>query len=749
MLAPRSTFVRRFVVPAVAIALAITALSQSPSTQAPPVSVPDAVTAQIASDGTAMIVVGVRTPFTPEGLLASPAEVTAQRDAMHAAVDGVMGEAAAAGALVGQRFETIPFFTARVDAAGLAALAALPSVASIEHDALNFPLLGQSVPLINVDDVWAMGYQGTGQVVAVLDTGVDKNHPFFGGRVVSEACYSNAGGAGVGTSLCPGGAGSSTAPNSGLHCNTAVSGCDHGTHVAGIAAGANGTGGIHGVARASNIIAVQVFTQFTGSTNCGSVSPCVAAYNSDITFGLERVGAVAGAGNVNNVASANMSLGGGSSAGNCDTVNSSTIAMKAAIDNLRSNRIATVIATGNNGFTTSISSPACISTSIRVGSTTKTDTISSFSNRGSFFTPSMLMAPGSSINASIPGTGFGIKSGTSMATPHVAGAWGLLRQVRPSASVSDIFTALHSTGVVITDTGGTTYRRINVHAAALQLLGGGTGVPGPPGAPTFTGSGNSIGINWTAPVTGGAATSFNLLARLTPGGPLVVDSPVGNVLGINVNAPNGTFIVSVRASNASGSGPESPGSTLNVPFLPPAPGPPSGLTVSVNVNQAQFGWTPPTTGGTPSIYNLIAASTPGGTPIAQLNFPAPANQLLVSNIPGGTYFVKLAAGNAGGFSAYSNEVMLVVAPPGAPTLNTATVSSGQVGLSWTAGAGPAATSFIIRARLAPGGPVIASLPVTGTGITVPAPSGTYFVTVQGVNAVGVGPESNQITVVVP
>jgi subtilisin family serine protease len=737
------------------VLLALAASSQTPQTQSAPVEVPQAVTDAIAADGSTPVIVGVRTGFVPEGDLAGPAEVTAQRDTMHAAVEGVMGQAAAAGVLLGRRFETIPFFTARVDAASLAALSTLPGVASIEHDALNAPMLGQSIPLINADDVWALGYQGTGQVVAILDTGVDKTHSFFGGRVASEACYSNAGGGGAaqgGTSACPGGVTSSIAVGSGVNCNPAVSGCDHGTHVAGIAAGANGTGGIHGVARASNIMAVQVFTYINNSSLCGTTSTCVLAFNSDITLGLERVAAVAGAGNVNNVASVNMSLGGGSSTGNCDTANSFIIAMKAAIDNLRSNRIATAIATGNNGFSTAISSPACISTSIRVGSTTKTDTISSFSNRGPFFAPSMLMAPGSSIVSSVLSNAFGTKSGTSMATPHVAGTWALLRQVKPSASVSEIFTALHSTGHVVTDTlTGAPYRRINVQAAAQQLLGSTPGVPGPPGAPTFGGSGNAISINWTPPTTGGAPTNYDLLARLTSGGPVIFNAPVGNVLGVNVTAPNGTFIVSVRGTNASGPGPESPGSTLTVPLLPPAPGAPGNLNVNVVSpgNAALFTWTPPSTGGTPSLYNLVASNTSGGAPIAQLNFPASMSSLPVGNIPAGQYFVQLRAGNAGGFGPFSNEVSLLVAPPGAPTLNPATVVGNQVSLGWSAGSGPAATSFLVRARLAPGAPVIASLPVGGTGITVPAPPGTYFVTVHGVNAVGTGPASNEITVVVP
>jgi subtilisin family serine protease len=733
------------VIPLLVVLLALTLGGQAPLTQTG-IAIPADVAAQVAADGSALVIVGVRTAFVPEGLLAGPADVTAQRDAMHAAVDGVMGRAAAAGAIVGQRFETIPFFTARVSPGALAALAASGEVTSIELDTLDAPLLAQSVPLINAPAAWTAGHTGAGWNVAILDTGVEKAHSFLTGKVVSEACYSNAGGLGDGVSTCPGGVPASTAVNSGLPCSSSIDGCYHGTHVAGIAAGANGPGGINGVAPGANLLAMQVFTVFSGPDFCGiapNPDPCVLTYNSDQALALDRVLVLAGAGNANRVASANMSLGGGApNSTPCDAPS----ARKTAIDNLLSVGIATAIATGNNGFTTGVSSPACISTAVSVGSTTKTDLMSGFTNRF----PGMvdLLAPGSSINASLLGNTFGILSGTSMATPHVAGAWAVLKHAVPGATVAQVLTALQNTGQVIND-GANSYRRINVNAARLALLGGGTGVPGPPGTPTITGAGNTVNINWTAPATGGAPTSYTVLARLTPGGAVVASLPVGNVLGTSVAAPNGTFHVTVRASNAMGPGLESAGVTFNVPIVAPPPGAPTGLNVVVSGNQATFTWTPPSTGGTATGYLLRASLSPSGPPIAQLPFPAPAGGVNVTNIPPGTFFVRLAATNAGGASPLSNEVMVVVAIPGAPTLSPATVAAGQVSLSWAPGAGPAATSFVIRARLAPGGPVIASLPVTGTSVVVPAPPGTYFVTVHGVNTVGVSPASNQITVVVP
>jgi subtilisin family serine protease len=78
--------------------------------------------------------------------------------------------------------------------------------------------------------------------VAVLDTGVDKTHPFLSGKVVEEACYSAGGN-------CPNGATSEVGSGAGVQCTYAAAACRHGTHVAGIAAGQGSS--FSGVARGS------------------------------------------------------------------------------------------------------------------------------------------------------------------------------------------------------------------------------------------------------------------------------------------------------------------------------------------------------------------------------------------------------------------------------------------------------------------------------------------------------------------
>ena len=121
---------------------------------------------------------------------------------------------------------------------------------------------------------------------------------------------------------------------------------------------------------------------------------------------------------------------------------------KPIIDNLRSIGVATVVAAGNSGVPFAISSPGCISSVVSVGSTNTDDVVSDFSNVASFLS---LFAPGESITSSVTGGAYASASGTSMATPHVAGAWAVLHQAAPGASVSAILASLRNTGLPIRD----------------------------------------------------------------------------------------------------------------------------------------------------------------------------------------------------------------------------------------------------------------------------------------------------------
>ncbi|MGR9051353.1 MAG: S8 family serine peptidase [Gammaproteobacteria bacterium] len=329
---------------------------------------------------------------------------------------------------------------------------------------MNQPSLADSVPSINGDYVWNEGYTGQGQSVAILDTGVESTHSFFAdsasaSRIVSEACYSTTSVSNSTTALCSDG---STAAGSGANC-TGISGCNHGTHVAGIAAGKNSS--LSGVAPDAPIIAIQVFSKVNDANFCGSSSACLAAYDSDIIQGLERVYALASGGSFD-IAAANLSLGGGnySDVESCDAENSAT---KAIIDDLRSIGVATVIASGNDGSGSKISSPGCISSAVSVGSTNDSGVISSFSNSASWLT---LLAPGSGIYSSSLNNGFTTMSGTSMATPHVTGSFALLKSKSPNATVEQVLVALVGGGTHINDTRNTMlFPRVDLREASYRF----------------------------------------------------------------------------------------------------------------------------------------------------------------------------------------------------------------------------------------------------------------------------------------
>ena len=423
--------------------------------------------ARIEKEGSVPLIIGFSAPVAPESSLVDPGEVDQQRQMLTAVQDIVLTDLAGVATDNVKRFETIPYLALTVDAEGLTALVDSDPVITIEEDVAVPAALLDSVPLIGATPLHSSphGYDGTGFTVAILDTGVDKSHPFLdGGKVVSEACYSTNRAADHATSTCPGGVAESTAAGSGVACD--IPDCDHGTWVAGIAAGKDGTGAtggtLQGVAPGASIIAIQVFSKLSAkSLRCivSGKEECFASYVSDQIKGLERVYALR---NTYKIAAVNLSLGGGKYASPCDFS-----ARKATIDNLRAAGIATVTTSGNRGYDGAASAPGCISSAITVGASDKRDQLWWLSNHASFVD---MIAPGVAIQSSVLDGAYEAGTGTSAAAPHVTGCFALYRDKYPSASVTTIEAALEESAPVSLSRGGISKPRIDCHAAVLAPI---------------------------------------------------------------------------------------------------------------------------------------------------------------------------------------------------------------------------------------------------------------------------------------
>jgi subtilisin len=434
------------------------------------------LSAKAQRQGAVRVIVRLGPISPPENWVESDVELANRRAYIAFARLSIRSNLSTLAHQVIREYQDFPYMALRVGVDGLQALDSLRGmVTEIMEDGLNSPSLTESGPLIQANQAWAGGFAGTsldgaGTVIAIIDSGVDKTHPFLTGKVIEEACFSSndSDAERLATSVCPGGVETSFAEGSGVPCG--VNGCDHGTHVAGIAAGNGENGavaGFSGVAKGAAVMAVQVFSKFNGAicSEVGLSTPCILAFTSDIMAGLEHVYNLREA---HNFAAVNMSL-----AGETFTKPCNTDPRKPFIDSLRAANIAAVIASGNDGATNAISAPACISSAISVGSTedgsdgTTTDSVSAFSNSARFLT---LLAPGDLITSSIPGGGFANFAGTSMAAPHAAGAFAILRQAAPSATVSQMIAALQTSGVPVFDPANSiTKPRIRIVDALNQL----------------------------------------------------------------------------------------------------------------------------------------------------------------------------------------------------------------------------------------------------------------------------------------
>lgn len=312
-------------------------------------------------------------------------------------------------------------FAARLTDRQVGALERLPLIASVNPDQLVTLSATQTAPVYGLDriDEYALPLDGeyaypdsagAGVHVYILDTGINPDHQEFNGRIGAGRNFINDGPLGVDSlliltrdavwSLL----GYQPDPDNWQDCN------GHGTHVAGTAVGT-----LYGVAKQATVHPVRVL----GCGGSGSFAAIIA--------GMEWV-----AENAERPAVVNMSIGGGSS----EDINVATNALFDA-------GILPVVAAGNNDTDACSSSPAAAVKAVTVGSSDSSDRESSFSNHGSCVD---IFAPGSDVISAdySNNTGTSVLSGTSMASPHVAGAAALLLGEMPSLSPGDITSTLLS-----------------------------------------------------------------------------------------------------------------------------------------------------------------------------------------------------------------------------------------------------------------------------------------------------------------
>lgn len=331
------------------------------------------------------------------------------------------------------------------DASVARAVAATPK---IWLDQKVRPTLDRSTAQINAPAAWAAGYHGEGVKVAVLDTGADQTHPDLAGRVSEAKDFSGSG---------------STLDRFG-----------HGTHVAATAAGSGAAsdGLRKGVAPSADLIVGKVL----GDDGYGSESQVVAGMEWAAAQGAKVI---------------NMSLG-------ADMQTDGTDPMSLAVNELsRSSGALFVVAAGNSGERgdMTVGSPGAADAALTVGAVDRDDSLASFSSRGPRYGDKAvkpdITAPGVGIVAArAAGTTMGspidehyvAADGTSMATPHVAGAAALLAGQHPDWTAQQLKDALISTsrtvsGQLPTQQGG---GRVDVKAAfTASVTATGTFAMGP------------------------------------------------------------------------------------------------------------------------------------------------------------------------------------------------------------------------------------------------------------------------------
>jgi len=336
----------------------------------------------------------------------------------------------------------------------------------IPNDPYYSPLYQWGLQRINADDAWDYTLGSDNITIAVLDTGVDYTHNDLSGNMWKDS------GGHFGFDFwnndnnpmddnINGYEGSNWVPNLDIY---------HGTHVAGVAAALTDNGiGMAGVAQVK-IMAVKVMNDSGEGTDIS------------VAQGIEYA--------VDNGADIiTMSLG----------VESSTIALKEAVEYASDHRVLLVAAAGNEGAS-SVSYPGAYPQVIAVGASDKFDGRASFSNYGSDLE---IMAPGTDIWSTKPTNTYRFLDGTSTATPFVSGVAALMLSVNPGLTPEEVREQINSTARDLMSPGWdseTGWGLLNASAAVVAVSGPSTAVID---YPTSASANESLTIKWIVTGLGG------------------------------------------------------------------------------------------------------------------------------------------------------------------------------------------------------------------------------------------------------
>ena len=504
-------------------------------------------------------------------------------------------------------------FVADLSPEEVAGLQANPNVVEIEPDrvvGVDTDQAGAPWGLDRIDQRFnprdgKYTYTNTGEAVTayIIDTGILSTHTEFTGRVRSGFTAISDG---AGSNDCHG----------------------HGTHVAGTVAGTT-----YGVAKTAQLVPIRVLS----CSGSGSTSGVIAGIEWAITNHVAGTPAVA-----------NMSLGGGFST-----------TLNAAIARAVADGITMVVAAGNDNANACGVSPASAPLAITVGATGSTDLRASFSNFGSCVD---VFAPGVSITSSYirSTTDRTSMSGTSMASPHVAGVVALYLQSNPSASPAAVTSTLMAAATpnVVVDPGV---------ASPNRLIYSGSFAPAPattPSAPTIATAvpGNaSVSLAWTAPVSNGGAAVSSYLVQYSTNGTTWQSMGTTATSATISSLTNGiAYSFRVSAINSVGTGTAS-AVVVATPALPGVATAPRSLTGSVGRQTAALSWQAPLSPGGSAITDYtVEASVDAGITWAVL--PDAVSILRTASFSGLTagtaYQFRVRAINAGGPSVPSNTITL-------------------------------------------------------------------------------------------